>query len=117
MKFEVPGWIIFVGSTLVASIISVGAVGLLWMGRPVPTEYWVLLTAIGTAYFGSGPFSVALQHLAALGQQAGATNTALVDTVNHSVAVLNQAIAGTNRTATTMAGGLTDGGGKTTTTE
>lgn len=107
IRFNVPGWAIFAGSTMVASIIAVGAVGLLWMGRTVPTEYWVLLTAIGTAYFGSGPFSVALQHLAAAGQQAGQTNAALVDTVNHSVAVLNQAVVGTTRTATTMAGAAT----------
>lgn len=107
--FSVPGWVIFAGSTMVASIFAGGAMALLLMGRPIPTELWVLLTAIGTAYFGSGPFSVALQHLAAAGQQAGTTNAALVDTVNHSVAVLNQAVVGTTRTATTMAGAATGG--------
>lgn len=101
----VPGWVVFAGATFVASIFAGGAMGLLLEGRTIPVELWVLLTAIGTAYFGSGPFSVALGHLAGAGQMSGQTNAQLVDTVNHAIATLRDAVTAASTTATTVAAG------------
>lgn len=99
----VPGWLIFVGSTLVALVFAVGLVVLLVLGHPVPDQLWVLTGVIATAYFGSGPFSVAHQSVSA-------TNRNLIETVNHAIATLHDAIAGISNqtgasiTATTSPG-------------
>lgn len=82
---QVPGWLAFAGSTLVAVIFAGGLVALLLGNHPVPDQLWVLDGVIATAYFGSGPFWGALNH-------AAATNTALLATVDRSVDVLEHAV-------------------------
>jgi len=90
-QMTVPGWLVFAGTTLVASIFGVGTVSLLIIGRSIPEQLWMIDTAISVAYFGAGPFSLAAQHMAQ-------TASALLDTVNHSTDVLHTAI----RTMTTV---------------
>ena len=82
----VPGWLIFVGSTAVALVFTVGLVVLLILGRAVPEQLWVLSGVIATAYFGSGPFWTAHQ-------QVSATNRSLIDTLNHTIATLRDGMA------------------------
>lgn len=94
----VPGWLVFVGSTAVALVFAVGLVVMLVMQIPVPQELWVLVGVIATAYFGSGPFSVAHQGITT-------TNKALIDTVNHSIATLHTAIGSINTSGSAMATG------------
>lgn len=99
---SVPGWLVFVGSTVVALVFAGGLVGLLVAGRTVPEQLWVLAGVIATAYFGSGPFSIAHQGISA-------TNRALIDTVNHAIASLRDAmpIIGASGTTTDTTGTMT----------
>lgn len=108
MKYSgVPGWLIFGGATIVAAILSGGLIALLLVGRTVPTELWVLEGVIGTAYFGAGPFSMAMQH-------SSTTSAQLLDTVNHSVEVLRATVSAALTTpvaqTTPTAGGSESGG-------
>lgn len=105
----VPGWLVFGGATLVAAILSGGLIWLLLVGRTVPTELWVLEGVIGTAYFGAGPFSAAMQH-------SSTTAAQLLDTVNHSVEVLRATTAAalaSPATSTTTSDGVTTNAGAT----
>lgn len=95
----VPGWLVFVGSTVVALVLVVGIVTLLVLGRPVPDQLWIIAASIGVAYFGAGPFSLMSQHQANASAQASTTTAALVDTVNHAIATLREAVAGTTGAA------------------
>lgn len=74
----VPGWLVFIGMTVVALTVMGGVVALLIMGRDVPGELWGLVGAIGVAYFGAGPF------MSTLSKQA-VHEAQLLDTTNHSI--------------------------------
>lgn len=97
----VPGWLLYGGATLVASIFAAGTMALILIGRMVPTELWVIDTAISVAYFGAGPFQlVSSNHAAAMAHQ--------LDTTNHAIETL-RVIAGAKTGATTQEM-TTDGG-------
>jgi hypothetical protein len=98
----VPGWMIFLGSTLVALVVTGTVSILLILGRPVPQELWLTMAVIATAYFGGGPFLGVLTHNAT-------TSHALLDTLNHGLAVLNQAVQ-TMTTGTPTAKNFASGG-------
>lgn len=102
MGTGVPGWLVFIGSTTVALVFAVGMVLLLVLGRPVPEQLWVLAGVIATAYFGSGPFSIAHQGISA-------TTRSLIETVNHGIATLHDAIRtiGANAPSTNTIGATT----------
>jgi hypothetical protein len=90
---------ILICATFIAAIALAGTFGLLLLGRPVPEWIPVFDAAIATAYFGAGPFSVAISHLQALGAQAGNTSVAAIDTANHAIASLNTAVQGLQASA------------------
>ena len=90
----VPGWLVFALTSVVALVFAGGLVALLLADRPVPEQLWVLVGVIATAYFGSGPFSIAHQGVSA-------TNRALIETVNHGIATLHAAIGRTGGSDTT----------------
>lgn len=86
MKFSLGNGPILICATVIAALVLGGTFGLLLLGRPVPEWVPVFDAAIMTAYFGAGPFSVAMSHLQIASQQAGTTNLALIDTANHAIA-------------------------------
>lgn len=110
----VPGWLIFAGSTLVALVLMAGIILLLAEGKAIPDPLWIIAASIGVAYFGAGPFSLMSQHQANASAAATSTTAALVDTVNHAIATLREAVAGT--TGTAMAATTHGPGSPTTTT-
>lgn len=101
----VPGWIIFTGATLVALLFVGGLVGLLLEGRTVPEQMWILLGVIMTAFFGGGPFYQALAHAQTTTTQSRDTvvdvlrTTSLsLETANHGIAALREAVSGLTAT-------------------
>lgn len=107
----VPGWLVFMGSTAVAMVFAIGLVTLLVLRIPVPDQLWILAGVIGTAYFGSGPFSLMSQHQAETASQQLQNAGALVDTVNHAIATLRDtAIANSSSPGTMSANPIPSGG-------
>ena len=104
-----PSTSVLICATIVASIVMGGTFALLLVGRPIPEWLPVFDAGVLTAYFGAGPFSVAVGHIRGLAEQAGATNTALIDTVNHGIATLRDAVGALTKPSATPP---TDGGGK-----
>jgi len=98
---NVPGWLVFGGMTVVASIILGGLVALLLVGRTVPAELWTLGGAVGVAYFGSGPFSQVLNGHQVAEANHAAHATELVDTVNHALATVRDTAGAASTTSTT----------------
>lgn len=90
----VPGWLVFVGSTFVALVFAVGLVALLLLDRPIPDQLWILAGVIGTAYFGSGPFSLMSQHQADAAAHQATTTTQVIDLGNHAIAALRESATG-----------------------
>lgn len=96
----VPGWLIFAGSTLVALVFSTGTMALLILGRSVPETLWILDGVVGTAYFGAGPFSV-------VHNATTSTTRALIDTLNHQIATLRDAVTAMTHTVSIPSSGTT----------
>lgn len=107
---SVPGWLAFVGSTLVAVIFAAGLVALLLTNHPVPDQLWVLSGVIATAYFGSGPFWGALGHATQTSNSLLGTVARSIDGLHDVVVVLGQvsaamaAMSGTGTSPTTGSG-------------
>lgn len=93
---SVPGWLVFVGSTLVALVAVGGMVALLILRIPVPGELWGLVSVIGLAYFGAAPFHQSIAH-------AQATEARLIELSHHNIQLAQDVLAHSTQTTKTAA--------------